>query len=132
MEINNITSLYEKDKDTLIDLVGYVGKYMINVENQTVFTLLRDRYLKFGIGCKGYKQLVLYDENKKRKTQLIHRIFYQSFHKLNDETMLGNDIDHIDGDRLNNNIKNLRLCTRSQNMMNTIKWKGKKRFKKLV
>ncbi|MBE3141457.1 MAG: HNH endonuclease [Thermoplasmata archaeon] len=41
----------------------------------------------------------------------IHRLIMNAPH--------GIDVDHIDMDKLNNQRGNLRLCTRSQNMMNS-------------
>lgn len=41
------------------------------------------------------------------------------WHMFNGEFIeVGYDLDHIDGDRLNNRIENLRVSTRSQNLMN--------------
>jgi len=126
-------SLYEVEKDKLIDLIGYEGRYMINVDNQNVFTLIKDKYLKCGAtDGHGYRILNLYNETgKNRKMHRIHRIFYQSYHKLKDSDMEGKDIDHIDGNRLNNTIDNLRLCSHKQNMMNKQKNKTKKGLKNL-
>ena len=41
----------------------------------------------------------------------------------------GQQVDHIDGDGLNYQRNNLRLCTAHQNCMNKKKWRGKSRFK---
>lgn len=45
----------------------------------------------------------------------VHRVVYAMFHG----DSLDMEIDHIDGDRSNNKIENLRLANRSQNTINT-------------
>ena len=55
------------------------------------------------------------------KTYLYHRVVYYLHNdgwKIHDSSM-DNHIDHIDRDRLNNNIENLRVVTNQQNHFNT-------------
>ena len=51
---------------------------------------------------------------KNKKTKLIR------MHRLILNTPAGFDTDHVNGDRFDNRIENLRVATRSQNIMNTI------------
>jgi hypothetical protein len=52
----------------------------------------------------------------KGKEYPAHRLIYFLAHSINPEQL---DIDHIDQNKLNNNINNLRLVTRQQNNANT-------------
>jgi len=62
---------------------------------------------------KGYVQVRLYDgSGKLGKLQYVHRLVWQNFVG---EIPEGLEIDHIDGDPLNNNIKNLQLLSRRDN-----------------
>lgn len=67
-----------------------------------------------GINCTGYKTVRVF-----RKRYLLHRIVFLMHHGY-----LPKYIDHIDGDRLNNRIENLREATFSQNRQNTLKYKN--------
>jgi hypothetical protein len=60
----------------------------------------------------GYKRFET-RHHKKRKNYLVHRVIYVMHHGFVPEF-----IDHIDGDRANNKIENLRQATKSQNAYN--------------
>lgn len=53
----------------------------------------------------------------KRKRLLNHQIIFKMFHGF-----IPNEIDHIDRNVLNNNIENLRQCTRAENIANRRTW----------
>lgn len=60
----------------------------------------------------GYKQVVLY-RNNKRCYKRVHRLVYEAFHgKIPDKLI----INHIDENKCNNNIDNLELTTNSENI----------------
>jgi len=62
----------------------------------------------------GYCRLCLCKNNKK-KFHLIHRLVSIAFIPLE----VGRDcVDHIDGDKTNNSLTNLRWCTRQENQRN--------------
>ncbi len=52
----------------------------------------------------------------KGRCYLYHRLIMQLH--LNRELKAGELVDHIDGNTMNNDISNLRVCSHSQNMMN--------------
>ena len=83
---------------TIIDLksVEKVGEYNWYVTDCGVKKYVR----------RGYKK----GENRSSKLNLLHRFIM--------DCPINKDIDHIDGDTLNNLKSNLRLCTHQQNMMN--------------
>jgi len=84
------------------------------IENNEIFWKKSPSYkIKAGqkAGCvhkDGYKRVTL-----KRRTYTEHRIIYLMNHGV-----LPDAIDHIDGDKTNNNITNLRPSTLSQNQAN--------------
>ena len=51
-----------------------------------------------------------------KKSLLVHRIIYAMF---NGDVMPEHDVDHVDRDKLNNRIENLRPATRGQNVVNS-------------
>ena len=66
----------------------------------------------------GYNRIRL-----NKKVIRRHRIMCYTFKYL-DINDLKQEVDHIDGNRLNNNIENLRIVSHHQNMMNYTKAKG--------
>ena len=68
------------------------------------------------VGSKGYRQV-----NFRGRTLQVHRVVwalhYGTWPKL--------EIDHIDGNKLNNRIENLREVTHRDNMLNANTWNGK-------
>lgn len=61
-------------------------------------------------GERHYTEVELYGQRHS-----AHRIIWEMH---NGAIPLGMEIDHVDRDPWNNKLSNLRLCTRSQNMMN--------------
>ncbi len=65
----------------------------------------------------------VYTENCERKKRLVY------MHRLIMNTPRGMEVDHIDGDRLNNKKENLRNVTHHQNLMNQRSFVGSSKFK---
>ena len=79
-----------------------------------MYSFQKPRFLTPGINRYGYKHVSLY-KNKEGKTWKIHRLVALAF-----ISNPGNKpcIDHIDGNRLNNNVCNLRWVTHRENTNN--------------
>ena len=69
----------------------------------------------------GYLRLTLTIDGK-RQSFLAHRLIYAMYLQVSMDN--GLDVDHIDHDKHNNAISNLRIATRSQNLHNTVHRKG--------
>ena len=95
------------------DIIGYEGLYKIS-DNGDVLSLNynhtgKEKLMKGKIDRYGYKVVVL-RKNGKRKHIPVHRLVAIAF--------LGNvenmTVNHIDGDKKNNNKKNLEWCTNAE------------------
>ena len=89
---------------------GFENLYAITKEGE-VYSLKRKIFLKHLIKRNGYHQVVLYSENTPH---------YKAIHRLVAEHFLDNpnnypQINHIDGNKNNNNLDNLEWCTAKQN-----------------
>lgn len=91
----------------------------------------RERILIPGKGKNGYLVVALSCKESGPVTFCVHRLIIESF-MVNTENKI--DVNHIDSNKLNNNLNNLEYATRSENMKHAYntggcipKNKGKKR-----
>lgn len=114
------------------DIRGYNGLFQIsnlgNVKRKqkTYFCgnntkrVLEERLI-IGEQVKGYRRVALWN-NKKYKRVFVHRLVAQAFIPNPDDKP---EIDHIDGNPLNNKVDNLRWCNHTENLNNPITLKRK-------
>lgn len=99
------------DKEIWKDIAGYEGLYQIS--NQGRIKNVKKSIIKKPTLCKnGYLYVDLYKNNKRLK-KTIHRLVAEAF--LNNKNNYS-DINHKDGNKLNNDVSNLEFCTRSYNI----------------
>lgn len=92
------------------------GKYTL-VDDDIYDTLILNKW-----SFKGrYAGRTLPKVNGKRKSVLMHRIILDAPEEL--------EVDHINGDKLDNRKENLRLCTRTENRRNS---RAQNKFKGVV
>lgn len=109
------------------DVVGYEGLYKVSSFGRVIrlskksrngtceFTLkpsLRNAYDHF-----GYNYMKLVDYNGKYKAFFVHRLVANAFIENPNNYK---EIDHINCNRKDNRVENLRWCNRSSNMLNPI------------
>lgn len=71
------------------------------------------RVIKTSVNSRGYIQTCIRDDKKRQHTIQVHRLIADSFYD-GDHSEL--DVNHIDGNKLNNRIGNLEFCTRQENI----------------
>ena len=99
-------------------LIGYEGLYEITSDGKIYSlpkrTLKRRQIVRFSRNNSGYDCVALC-KNGKHRTHTVHKLVMETFVGERPEHM---DIDHINGIKSDNNVDNLRYCTRSENMKN--------------
>ena len=102
------------------DIKGYEGRYMIsnlgNVKSLKYFHHNKEALLVGGIK-HGYRQVILVKDYKNK---------YKNVHRLVAEAFIPNplkkpQINHIDGNKLNNNVDNLEWCTQKEDQIHAYK-----------
>lgn len=104
------------------DIKGYEGLYKVSnlgriksiqrkVKYQNSERNVNERIKKTFVGNQGYERVELSKDGKNKKYS-VHRLVANAFlDEINDNL----EVNYIDGNKLNNCIKNLEWCTRSQN-----------------
>ena len=104
MSINEEVFVMIKDFD------NYMVSNLGNVKNATTNQIIKQRYDKY-----GYKRLNIY-KNKKMFVKLVHQLVANAFLENIDNKPC---IDHIDNNKENNNVSNLRFATYQENVRNS-------------
>ena len=98
----------------MVDIIGYPN-YTIS-EKGEIYSKKRKIIMKQQINEDGYFQIGLRNNGNKKNFK-VHRLLYQAF-KLEIGEEMPNEVDHENGIKTDNSLKNLRGATSSQNKMN--------------
>ena len=90
----------------------FEGLYSIS-KNGDIFSNYKNIYLKQYIDGKGYK-FVRLKKNGRYYNKKVHRLIADAFIPNEHNKP---QVNHIDGDKTNNNISNLEWCTASENQI---------------
>ena len=102
-------SKYSTDEEIWKDIKGYEGYYQISETGKVLS--VRNSFILSPTTSNGYKEVVL-SVNHIKGYKLIHRLVAEAFIPNVDNKP---EVNHIDGDKLNNNINNLEWVTRAEN-----------------
>ena len=97
-------------EEIFVKIKGYEGYEVSNTGK--IKSLKTNRLLKPQKNNCGYLYILLSDQNKKVKINLIHRLVFDSFIGIED----GLEINHLDEDKENNRLDNLELITHEENL----------------
>lgn len=124
-------------KEIWRDIVGYAGLYKVSNMGRVkslakrvhrgYCNVITEEHMMTLQRCKGYVQVTL-SRNGIQKSYRIHRLVALAF--LKRETGC-NQVDHIDGNKENNCVSNLRWVTQKDNMNNPITKMASKRLCKI-
>lgn len=106
-------------KEEFRNIEGYTNYQVSNFGRIKSIKNGKEKILKLYDNGFGYKFVTLCNKGV-RKHIKIHRIVAQSFPEICGCMFDGCDIDHINGNRIDNRADNLRVCTRSENCQNPI------------
>lgn len=98
------------------EIKGYEGLYSI-YEDGRIWSHKTNTFMRGTVGKKGYLAVTFLKKDK-RKDYRVSRLVAMTFIP-NPENK--KEVNHKDGDKLNNNVKNLEWCTRSENMQHAFK-----------
>jgi hypothetical protein len=109
----------------IVDFPNYQISNLGNVKSIDRYTKAKDNeiihrkefLLKGFINKKGYRQVTLYNINKKPKTMRVHRLVAEAF--IQNKNNLP-QVNHINGNKLDNRVENLEWCNDIDNKHHAI------------
>lgn len=112
-DIERFKGLYQVNN---IGEIRSIDRYLITKNHRKMF--LKGKKLKQSLDRYGYKYVILNKSNRGfyRRT---HRLVAEAF--LSKPSVLHIEVNHIDGDKSNNQLKNLEWVTRIENIQHSIK-----------
>lgn len=114
-----------KCKDKSFVKIPGVSGYLINKKGE-IFSEFKGEVMKPALRS-GYHFVVIMTDTGKRVNKMIHRLMAETFLPNPDNLP---EIDHIDGNALNNNLDNLRWVTKKENQNNPIS--RERRYKAII
>ena len=103
------------------EIPGYEGLYSARSTGE-ILSVKTKKTLKPGKSKNGYVYVVL-TKNKIQQTFTVHKLIAITFLKYPESPNM--QIDHVDGNKINNNISNLEWVSCSENMKRTFKFERK-------
>ena len=97
-------------EEKFVKIKGYDGYEVSNTGK--IKSLKTNRLLTPQKNNCGYLYILLTDQNKKVRINLIHRLVFDSFVGITE----GFEINHLDEDKENNRLDNLELITHEENL----------------
>lgn len=102
------------------DIKGFENKYQVSnlgkVKSLNYFGGSNEQILKQKTNPNGYMYVSLWKNNKESQLR-VHRLVAEAFIPNPDNKV---QVDHINCNRIDNRVENLRWCTRSENMRNPL------------
>lgn len=117
-------------KETWKDIKGYEGKYQVSnlgrvkslyrtnydINSSSYRMIKQEKILK--LNCDNRYVYVELFKDGERKNPKVHRLVLETFNPTNNKDL---EINHIDGNKLNNRLENLEWVTHSENMVHSYK-----------
>tara|TARA_R110000782_G_C14494250_1_gene377736 strand:- start:35 stop:532 length:498 start_codon:yes stop_codon:yes gene_type:complete len=97
-----------------VPIAGYEGRYEIHPDGRVWSTYRKGKFLGTTVSKKGYTRVCL-TKSQVQSRRSVHRLLAEAYIPNPDNKPL---VDHIDQDKSNNTLDNLRWVTHAENSQN--------------